>query len=289
VFRSTPQIHNRLMTGKSNSLWFTFTFLSDFTCHFKLFIFPSHSLHSKCIIQLTVLPALSPLTPLLRRSPPAQATIALIDDWSSPRPSSVYLVNDVMHIEVSVLTGSHIPLRVFVDHCEATADPSAEFGQRYAFVNNHGCFMDSKLTGAKSFFLQRIQEDKLHFILQTFRFRQQLGNSMYISCSLKATSLSVPIDTQHKACSFLNEAQRWVASEGDNKVCACCESGCGGEERTKRSLEQQTVAEHSETLTKCECLKWSTVRREKERWVFDLRSDQKERQKGRHIFHTPRE
>ncbi|XP_072305721.1 zona pellucida sperm-binding protein 3-like [Eucyclogobius newberryi] len=161
----------------------------------------------------------------------------MTEDWSSPRPSSVYSVNDVLHVEVSVLQGHHIPLRVFVDNCVATTDQSPDPGQRYEFVNNHGCFMDSLLTGAKSYFLQRIQEDKLHFILQTFRFRRQLGHSMYLICKLKATPLSVPIDHEHKACSYLNEASRWVTSEGDNKVCACCENSCEGK-RKKKSLKQ---------------------------------------------------
>uniref|UniRef100_A0A3B3Z7J0 Zona pellucida sperm-binding protein 3 n=1 Tax=Periophthalmus magnuspinnatus TaxID=409849 RepID=A0A3B3Z7J0_9GOBI len=163
----------------------------------------------------------------------------MTEDWSSQRPSSVFFVNDVMHIEVSVIQGSHVPLRVFVDQCVATTKPSPNSEPRYEFVNNHGCFMDSKLTRAKSFFLQRIQDDKLHFILQTFRFRQQLGNSVYISCKLKATSTSIPIDSEHKVCSFLNEANRWVASDGDNKVCACCESSCEGK-RKKRSHREET-------------------------------------------------
>ncbi|XP_055022151.1 zona pellucida sperm-binding protein 3-like isoform X2 [Boleophthalmus pectinirostris] len=170
----------------------------------------------------------------------------MTEDWSSPRPSSVYTVNDVMNMEVSVLRGRHIPVRVFVEQCAATAKTSPGSEPRYEFVNNYGCFMDSKLTGAKSFFLQRIEEEKLHFILQTFRFRQQLGNSMYITCKLKATSVSVPIDSEHKACSFLNEANRWVASEGDNNVCSCCESSCGGK-RKRRSHREESSLQWEET------------------------------------------
>lgn len=40
------------------------------------------------------------------------------------------------------------------------------------------CLSDSKRTGAKSFFLQRSQEDKLQFQLKAFRLHQdQLGNN----------------------------------------------------------------------------------------------------------------
>uniref|UniRef100_A0AAV2LAI7 Zona pellucida sperm-binding protein 3 n=1 Tax=Knipowitschia caucasica TaxID=637954 RepID=A0AAV2LAI7_KNICA len=167
------------------------------------------------------------------------------EDWSSPRPSSVFLVNDVLHVEVSVVQGHHIPRKLFVDECVATASPSPDSEPRYEFVSNYGCFMDSKLTGAKSFFLQRIQENVLHFKLPAFQFRQQLGHSVFFYCKLKAASVSVPIDPEHKACSYLNEASRWVASDGDNKVCACCNSGC----RKKRKRSSGQKAEQWEATT----------------------------------------
>lgn len=44
------------------------------------------------------------------------------------------------------------------------------------------CFSDSKRTAAKSFFLQRSQEDKLQFQLKAFTFHQdQLGNNSVCS------------------------------------------------------------------------------------------------------------
>ncbi|XP_074483443.1 zona pellucida sperm-binding protein 3-like [Sebastes fasciatus] len=157
------------------------------------------------------------------------------EDWQSPRPSSVYFLSDVMHIEAAVLRGHHVPLRVYVDSCVATASPDPNSQPNYPFVSNHGCLSDGKLTGAKSYFMQRSQEDKLHFQLKAFRFHRDHRNSLYITCRLRATKVSVPIDSQHKACSFLTEANRWVASGGDNEVCGCCETSCS-ERRLKRSL-----------------------------------------------------
>nr|XP_046238214.1 zona pellucida sperm-binding protein 3-like [Scatophagus argus] len=159
----------------------------------------------------------------------------MTEDWQSQRPSNVYFSSDVMHIEAAVLHGHHVPLRVFVDSCVATVNPDPASHPRYPFVNNHGCLSDAKLTGAKSYFMQRSQEDKLHFQLKAFRFHQDHSNSLYITCHLKATTVSMPIDWQRKACSFLTEANRWVASGGDNKVCSCCETSCS-EQRRKRSL-----------------------------------------------------
>ncbi|XP_038574811.1 zona pellucida sperm-binding protein 3-like isoform X1 [Micropterus salmoides] len=158
----------------------------------------------------------------------------MTEDWQSQRPSSVYFLSDVMHIEVAVLQGHHVPVRVYVDSCVATVNPDPNSQPRYPFINNHGCLTDAKLTGAKSYFMQRSQEDKLHFQLKAFRFHQDHRNSLYITCHLKATTVSVPIDTQHKACSFLTEANRWVASGGDNKVCNCCETSCSEQRRRRR-------------------------------------------------------
>ncbi|KAM9334112.1 zona pellucida sperm-binding protein 3-like [Symphorus nematophorus] len=159
----------------------------------------------------------------------------MTEDWQSQRPSSVYFPSDVMHIEAAVLQGHHVPLRVYVDSCVATVDSDPNSQPRYPFISNHGCLSDAKLTGAKSYFMQRSREDKLHLQLKAFRFHQDHRNSLYITCQLKATTASVPVDSQHKACSFLTEANRWVASGGDNNVCSCCETSCS-EQRRKRSL-----------------------------------------------------
>ncbi|XP_028275658.1 zona pellucida sperm-binding protein 3-like [Parambassis ranga] len=159
----------------------------------------------------------------------------MTDDWQSQRPSSVYFQGDVMRIEASVLQGHHVPLRVHMDSCVATVGPDPDSQPRYPFVRNHGCLTDAKLMGAQSYFMQRSQEDKLLLQLTAFRFHQDERNSLYITCHLKATTLSFPIDSQHKACSYLTEAQRWVASGGDNRVCRCCETSCG-EQRWRRSL-----------------------------------------------------
>ncbi|KAM6957957.1 zona pellucida sperm-binding protein 3-like [Tautogolabrus adspersus] len=157
----------------------------------------------------------------------------MTEDWQAQRSSSVYFLSDVMHIQAAVLQGHHVPLRVYADSCVATVSPNPDSQPRYPFISNHGCLGDAKLTGANSYFMQRSQEDKLHFQLKAFRFHQDQRNSLYITCHLKATTVSVPVNSQHKACSFLTEAKRWVASGGDNKLCDCCESSCSQQRRTR--------------------------------------------------------
>ncbi|KAK9523861.1 hypothetical protein VZT92_017746 [Zoarces viviparus] len=159
----------------------------------------------------------------------------MTDDWQSQRPSRVYLQSEVMHIEATVLQGHHVPLRVHVDSCVATVSPDPNSQPAYPFISNHGCLSDAKMTGAKSYFMQRRQEDTLDFQLKAFSFPHNHRDSFYITCRLKATQVSEPIDLQNKACSFLTEANRWVASGGDNAVCGCCETSCS-EPRRRRSL-----------------------------------------------------
>lgn len=173
----------------------------------------------------------------------------MTEDWQEPRRSSVYFLNDDIQVEAAVLGESHVPLRVFVDNCVATVSPDPESMPRYPFITNHGCLSDSMLTGSKSFFLPRSQEDKLHFQLKAFKFYQDDRNVFYIMCHLKATALSTPVDSQHKACSFLTD--RWVASGGDNMVCGCCETRCNQRERRRRhvaSSAQQVALEGTASL-----------------------------------------
>ncbi|XP_056157072.1 zona pellucida sperm-binding protein 3-like [Lampris incognitus] len=164
----------------------------------------------------------------------------MTDDWQSERSYNVYFLSEMMHIEASVLQTHHIPLRVYIDSCVATSDPDPNSQPSYTFINNHGCLIDAKATGSKSYFMQRANENELQLQLKAFRFHQDHDDSLYITCHLKATSVSVPIDSEHKACSFLIEANRWVASGGDNAVCSCCDSSCGGQRRRRRSLAAHT-------------------------------------------------
>uniref|UniRef100_A0A3P9NYX5 Zona pellucida sperm-binding protein 3 n=1 Tax=Poecilia reticulata TaxID=8081 RepID=A0A3P9NYX5_POERE len=148
--------------------------------------------------------------------------------------SNVFFVREMMHVEAAtVMQGYHVPLSVLVDSCVVTASPNPSSHPSYSFIGNHKCLTDSKLTGAQFYFMPRSQEDKLHFQLKAFKFKHDDRSEFYITCRLKATTVSVLVDSQHKACSFLTKAVRWVASGGDNKLCSCCETSCGGQVQRK--------------------------------------------------------
>uniref|UniRef100_A0AAY4AZT8 Zona pellucida sperm-binding protein 3 n=1 Tax=Denticeps clupeoides TaxID=299321 RepID=A0AAY4AZT8_9TELE len=139
----------------------------------------------------------------------------MTDDWKFERPSNVYYMGDLIHFEASVKQYNHVPLRVFVDTCVVTAVPDAAAAPSYLFIQNHGCLVDSKLTGSSSRYLPRTQDFKLQFQLEAFRFQQGDTGSLFITCLLKATAAASPTDAEHKACSFVG----WCRWRGPTVSC----------------------------------------------------------------------
>ncbi|CAL8289051.1 unnamed protein product [Lota lota] len=161
----------------------------------------------------------------------------MTEDWQHERPSGPYLLGDAVRIEATVQRAHHVPLRVYVDHCLVTLEPHADAQPSYHFISNHGCLTDAKVTGGRSFFKGRSREEMLQFQLQTFRFPQDPRATMFITCYLRATTVPMATDAEHKACSYLTEAKRWVASGGNNQVCSCCETTCSTQKRSRRSSQ----------------------------------------------------
>uniref|UniRef100_A0A672T9H3 ZP domain-containing protein n=1 Tax=Sinocyclocheilus grahami TaxID=75366 RepID=A0A672T9H3_SINGR len=147
------------------------------------------------------------------------------DDWMFERPSNQYFLGQFLKLEASVKQYNHVPLRIFVDGCVATAAPDVNTtSPRYSFIENHGCLVDAKLTGSTSSFMRRIQSDKLQFQLEAFRFQQDDSGLVYITCALKAVMASTPTCPENKACSFING---WTSVDDNDQVCMCCDSMCG--------------------------------------------------------------
>ncbi|XDV13146.1 hypothetical protein PO909_001626 [Leuciscus waleckii] len=150
----------------------------------------------------------------------------MTDDWRFERPSNQYFLGDMINLEASVGLYSHVPVRVFVDRCVATAVPDVASVPRYSFIENNGCLVDAKLTGSTSHFMPRTQGDKLGFQLEAFRFQQADSGLVYITCILKvATSpMATSPSSEQKACSF--SANGWVSADGSDQVCGCCDTTC---------------------------------------------------------------
>ncbi|TKS73349.1 Zona pellucida sperm-binding protein 3 [Collichthys lucidus] len=146
----------------------------------------------------------------------------MTDDWLYERPSYQYFLGDLINIEALVKQYFHVPLRVYVDSCVATLSADMNSSPRYAFIENHGCLVDARITGSSSKFLDRTAENKLQFQLEAFRFQGTESGLLYITCHLKATSAAYLIDGEHRACSYING---WKEASGANAACGSCESG----------------------------------------------------------------
>uniref|UniRef100_A0A8C2JN31 Zona pellucida sperm-binding protein 3 n=1 Tax=Cyprinus carpio TaxID=7962 RepID=A0A8C2JN31_CYPCA len=200
------------------------------------------------------------------------------DDWMFERPSNQYFLGQFLKLEASVKQYNHVPLRIFVDSCVATAAPvvNATTTPRYSFIENHGlvknwcsnsllqtalifffffffspprflfrCLVDAKLTGSTSSFMRRIQNDKLQFQLEAFRFQQDDSGLVYITCALKAVMASTPTSPENKACSFING---WASVDDNDQVCMCCDSTCGLSSEGQAQSDLGLVSEGKATI-----------------------------------------
>ncbi|KAM7414416.1 hypothetical protein PAMA_019300 [Pampus argenteus] len=146
----------------------------------------------------------------------------MTDDWQYERPVYQYFLGDIINIEATVKQYFHVPLRVYVDNCVATLSQDVNSNPRYAFIENHGCLIDARVTGSDSKFVARTAENKLQFQLEAFRFQGADSGLLYITCHLKATYAAYAIDSEHRACSYING---WKEASGADAACGSCESG----------------------------------------------------------------
>uniref|UniRef100_UPI00398F8C5D zona pellucida sperm-binding protein 3-like n=1 Tax=Pristiophorus japonicus TaxID=55135 RepID=UPI00398F8C5D len=158
----------------------------------------------------------------------------MTDDWSAQRASNIYHLGDLIHIEASVVTVSHMPLRLYIDRCVATLSSDQDSTPRYHIIDFNGCLLDSQGEDSfSSFVSHRDHRDKLQFNLDAFRFFEDARDLIFISCHLKVIAADQSPDSVNKACSFQKPANHWSLVneldlsmvQGSNEVCACCDGG----------------------------------------------------------------
>ncbi|XP_051985342.1 zona pellucida sperm-binding protein 3b [Xyrauchen texanus] len=144
------------------------------------------------------------------------------DDWQYERGSNVYFLGGAIHLQASVTLANHLPLLLFADQCVATPTPNVDGSDlQYSFIDYHGCLSDSMQSSSHSKFLQRIQGNRLQMLLDAFKFHRVAGNLVYITCYLKAIPAAYSVNSQNRACSFIDN--RWQSVDGDHQVCDSCE------------------------------------------------------------------
>ncbi|CAH2272578.1 olfactory receptor, partial [Pelobates cultripes] len=148
------------------------------------------------------------------------------DDWSALRTSTVFTLGDIFHIEASVDTTNHVPMKIFVDSCLATLSPDATSSPRYEIIAQNGCLLDGKQEDSSSAFRSpRPTPDRLQFTVDAFRFVGPDNSMIYITCNLRAVAENQVPDPTNKACSFSKSTNLWTALEGTSNICSCCDSG----------------------------------------------------------------
>ncbi|XP_024143985.1 zona pellucida sperm-binding protein 3 [Oryzias melastigma] len=156
----------------------------------------------------------------------------MTSDWSSEKKFPVYFTGETVHMEASV--DHYRPsLRLYVGSCVATLTPDVNSHPRYPFIDHRGCFVDSLLSGSRSRFLPRVQDQLLHIQLQPFLFHEDHRHNMYITCYLEASVVSEE-EPENRACSFISG--RWRSVDGDDDACESCSSTAEyGHKRAQRS------------------------------------------------------
>lgn len=62
----------------------------------------------------------------------------LAENWSAEKMTPTFQLGDRAHLQAQVHTGSHVPLRLFVDHCVATLTPDWNTSPSHTIVDFHG-------------------------------------------------------------------------------------------------------------------------------------------------------
>ncbi|XP_034559411.1 zona pellucida sperm-binding protein 3-like [Notolabrus celidotus] len=164
----------------------------------------------------------------------------MTDDWQFERGSNSFFLGDHINFQASAIMRHHIPLKVYVDHCVATATPDAEATLRYDFIEHHGCLADAYLTNSKSRFLPRVEEHKLRFQLDAFRFYQGNSNQVYITCHVKAVPVGSAVSSQNRACSLIENS--WRSIDGNDQACRSCDLSYRAEEPPSTEPPATTTA-----------------------------------------------
>ncbi|KFQ35598.1 Zona pellucida sperm-binding protein 3, partial [Mesitornis unicolor] len=148
------------------------------------------------------------------------------DDWSSERLSNGFQLGESLHLQADVVSGDHVPLRLFVDDCVATLSPDRSSSPRYALIDLSGCLVDGRSEDTTSAFISpRPRQETLQFMVDAFKFSGDDRNLIYIICHLKVSPADQPPNPLNKACSFNKASSLWVPVEGTGDICSCCETG----------------------------------------------------------------
>ncbi|KAI1234700.1 hypothetical protein IHE44_0003076 [Lamprotornis superbus] len=138
------------------------------------------------------------------------------NEWSKERLSNGFQLGDSLRFQADVTSEGHVPLRLFVDQCVATASPDRSSSPRYAFIDLGGCLVDSRAEDTGSAFVSpRPRPESLRFLVDAFKFAGDVGN--LVRCSFHPSSMGKsPKISETKEFSLISPASSTSAA-----TCGC--------------------------------------------------------------------
>uniref|UniRef100_A0A8C5PGX8 ZP domain-containing protein n=1 Tax=Leptobrachium leishanense TaxID=445787 RepID=A0A8C5PGX8_9ANUR len=156
------------------------------------------------------------------------------DDFSGPSNFKEFYLGSQIPVEISVSTGQHQPMLIYVEECiAATALDLQSAFQTYSLIQNHGCFVDGKETA--STFKKRVSPGSIRLAIEALRFIG-LNTDIYLHFKVAVWDPKAQNDVTKKACSYLREINRWELLDDPNlsSLCSCCDSTCISSSRKRR-------------------------------------------------------
>ncbi|XP_061567189.1 zona pellucida sperm-binding protein 3-like [Cololabis saira] len=143
-------------------------------------------------------------------------------DWSTELFFNSFRLGDLLRLEASY-TGPD-PRWLFMDSCVATLTPDMTSVPRYYFIENNGCFTDSRGGGSNALFRPRLRTESLQLQLDAFLFHNDLRNTVFVTCQLKAAPQTWQSSPSNKACNYVQSS--WRSVDGYDAACQCCDDVC---------------------------------------------------------------
>ncbi|XP_035265558.1 uncharacterized protein LOC118223304 isoform X1 [Anguilla anguilla] len=164
----------------------------------------------------------TPARKMLQAQMPGYGIQTMNEGWTSPSPSSVFLLGQRVHFQVFAVS---LPAggRLYVDRCHASTAPNPDASVKHPVIENYGCMVHSKREGSSSGFCQRTDRT-INFVLEAFQFDDNSTAQVFLHCHL-FVAVGGPTSTA-KSCTYSRKERRWKEISGRDSECDCCDSQC---------------------------------------------------------------
>ncbi|XP_040272641.1 zona pellucida sperm-binding protein 3-like [Bufo bufo] len=152
------------------------------------------------------------------------------DDFTAPSDVKQFFLGSPIFLSISVDTGNHLPLQLFVDECIVAATEVLSDSAQYVLINNHGCFVDGKVASSRF-----VEPPLLDTVKLTFPAMKFVGANDKIYIHFKLMVWDPKTVNGLKMCSYLSDVDRWqLLGNPRSDLCSCCDSICRLSSRRRR-------------------------------------------------------